>query len=263
MVGLGTSTDLDEFMRIRAATDGSDVAVWFAGEIHAWLPGEPARHLFGFEGVNVARAVAADGGWDLLSREAVYYLDPETREVLDAWKNPFTNEDVEVVHVQNDPVNFPLRDDGPRGPFRVATTDLGDRVAYTSDVYLTYPSPLPRAEYPQHSQSDLYQAAELFQYVCAKQALASGAASVPADVSWTRIAPWVPFMAMADRPGHLVYHCMGTKLPGGAADLPARIRDHIERTAPQFLTAPREVTGPNETSWTHFKRLLDSRQGVG
>lgn len=261
MVGLGSSSDLDDFMRVRASTDGQDAVVWFAGEIQAWLPGEPARHLFGFEGLNVARAVPADGGWDLLSREAVYYLDPTTREILDTWKNPFTSEEVEVVHVLNDPVNFPLRPDGPRGPFQVAVTDLGERVAYTTDIYLTYPSPMPRAQYPEHSQSDLYQAAELFQYACAKGDLAGDAPSVPADVSWTRIAPWVPFMAMADRPGNLVYHCMGAKLAGGVADAPPRLRAHIERTAPQFLSAPREITGPNETSWTYFKRLVDARQG--
>lgn len=258
MVGLDVSHDLDQFMRVRASDDGRDVVVWFAGEIHAWVPGEPARHLFGFEGFNVARAVPADGGWDLLSREAVYYLDVDSREVLQTWTNPYTGREVDVVHVLNDPVNFPLRKDGPRGQFAVAVTDLGDRIAFTSDVYLTYPSPMPRAQYPEHSQSDLYQAAELFHYLCARADLEGGAACVPADVSWTRIAPWVPFMAMADRPGHLVYHCVGTKLAGGTDDLPAALRAHVQRTAPQFLTAPREIAGPNETSWSYFKRMLDA-----
>jgi len=253
------SDDLDRFMRVRASTDGEDAVVWFAGEIHAWRPGQPAQHVFGFEGVNVARAVPAEDGWDLLAREAVFYLDPTSREILQTWKNPFTSEEVDVVHVMNDPVNFPLQRNGPRGPFRVAVTDLGRRFAFTTDIYLTYPSPMSRKDYPKHSQDDLYQAAELFQYVCAVDDLDSPGASVPAEVSWTRIAPWVPFMEMADRPGNLVYHCMGAKLPGGINELPDRLRTHLEDEAPQFLTAPREITGPNETSWTYFKRRLDAR----
>lgn len=246
---------LRDFLKARASLDGSETVVWFGGDVHSWIPGGTYRHVFGFEGYNVSRVVEADGGYDLLTREAAFYLDPTSREILETWTNPFTDSEVEVVHVWNDPVNQQLRLEGPR-PFRAQRTEVGDAVVFTADIFLAYPSPLSRAEFPDNSQDDLYQAAELFQFFCECSELEDESLqSAPTLVSWTRIAPWLPFMGMGDRPGQLVYHCQGVKLRRGYADLPARIRDYVESRNPRFTSAPTEITGPNETSWTYFRKL--------
>lgn len=250
-------TSLRNFARVRASADGTDEVVWFGGEVYAWQPGAPASHVFGFEGFNIARMVEIDGGFDLLSKEAVFYLDPDTREVLRTWDNPWTEQEVPVVHVWNDPVNFPFRYDGPRGPWELPWTDLGDTIVFTSDIFLAYPSPLPRAEFPDHSQADLYEAAELFQYFVRRDDLDGDDPSIPTQVSWTRMAPWVPFMAMGDRPGQLVYHCQGRKLPGGFEALPAWIKQEVERDQPGYAHAPTSMDGPNSSSWTYFKKLVE------
>ncbi len=248
------------FVKVRASLDGEDSVTWFTGNVHAWMPGGKFGVLFGFEGYNVSRVVEADGGYDLLTREAVFYLDPRTREILERWTNPYTGAEVDVVHVWNDPVNQQFRLDGPRGPWSVPVTSINDDVFFNVDVFLAYPSPLPRAEWPDNSQDDLYQAAELFQFFCKRADLENtGSESVPSQVSWTRLAPWLPFMAMGDRPGQLVYHCRGAKVEGGYAGLPERIRDYVEARDPRFAEAPREFSAPNETSWTYFKKLSVSR----
>ena len=245
--------NLRAFMKTRASLDGADTFTWFAGTVTAWLPGEQAVPLFGMEGYNVARAREVEGGFDLLSREAVFYLDPATREIIDTWHNPFTNDDVEVLHIWNDPVNLPMRLDGPRGPFYAPVTEIGDELFFNVDVFLAYPSPLPRADWPEESQSDLYQAAELFQFFTKKAAISSTDPAAPCLVSWTRLGPWLPWMKMGDRPGQLVYHCRGAKL-GSFDELPARIKQRVEADGPQYRTAPAEFTQPNETSWTYYKR---------
>lgn len=247
-------------LKARASLDGKDSVTWFTGTTWAWLPGEQQRPVFAFEGYNVARAVPAGGGFDLLTREAVFYLDLATHAPLDRWSNPFTGTDVEVVHIWNDPVNQRLRPDGPRGPFRLPITDCGEEAVLTLDIFLTYPSPLPRTEFPKNSQSDLYQAAELFQFFCLRADLEDDAmVDAPSRVSWTRIAPWLPWMEMADTPGMLVYHGQGYKLSNGFDGLPSWIRDRVERDGPQFATAPREFTEPNETSWTYFAKQSRGR----
>ena len=246
--------NLRAFLKARTSLDGSDSVTWFAGTVHAWIPGGVQPPLLGFEGYNVSRVVEADGGYDLLTREAVFYLDPQSHEILEAWTNPFTDEQVNVVHVWNDPVNQRLRTDGPR-PFRAGVTESGPLVVFNADIFLAYPSPLPRAEFPESSQDDLYQAAELFQFYCERAELEDDAPSAPCLVSWARIAPWLPFMRMADRPGRLVYHGRGRKLPGGYAELPGRIRSYVETHGPQYASAPTEFTEPNETSWTYFRKL--------
>ena len=233
---------------------------WFSGMTWAWRPREQQRPVFAFEGYNIGRTVEAEGGWDLLTREAVFYLDPATRQPLETWSNPYTGKDVGVVHIWNDPVNQRLRTDGPRGPFLLPITDCGDEVVLTLDVYLTYPSPLPRARYAAYSQDDVYQAAELFQFFCSRSDLESDdVLDAPARVSWTRVGPWLPWMEMGDEPGQLVYHAQGYKLPGGYDDLPAWIRSRVESEKPEYRTAPTELTEPNETSWTYFKKVIEAR----
>lgn len=246
--------NLHAFMRVRASADGADVVTWFAGDVHAWEPGGKHRPVFGFEGYNVARAVAAEGGFDLLGREAAFYLDPRTRAPLERWRNPWTEREVDVVHVWNDPVNFRFRERMPWGPFRVPYHEAAGEVFFRSDVFLAYPSPLPRAEFPEHSQDDLYTAVEMFGFSCARADLDGDAPSVPARVSWTRIAPWLPFMGMGDRPGQLVYHCEGRKI-AGYGTLPAWIREQVEAREGRFAQAPPAWSEPNETSWTYFRRI--------
>lgn len=253
--------NLRAFVKARASLDGSDQVTWFTGTTHAWMPAGKFAPLFGFEGYNVARAAEVDGGYDLLTREAVFYTDLRSGMPLERWANPFTSGDVEVAHIWNDPVNQQFRLEGPRGPWRVPVTGIGDDLFFNVDVFLAYPSPLSRAEFPEHSQDDLYQAAELFQFFCKRTDIEDPASlNAPTLCSWTRLGPWLPWMRMADRPGMLVYHGRGAKLAGGFGELPAWIRERVEREGPRFAGSPREFTTPNETSWTSFKKALEARR---
>lgn len=257
---LRLATDnLQAFVRARASSDAADSVTWFTGTVHAWSEPSGHRQLFRIEGYNIARAVKVVDGFDLLAREAVFYCDPGTGEVLDRWDNPFTGETVEVIHIWNSPVNQRLHLDGPRGPWRIPTTVVQGEVVFDLPIFLAYPSPLPTAAYPEQSQSDVYRAAELFQFFC-KQADLERAelASVPSQVSWTRLGPWLPWMRMAQRPGQLVYHAHGLKLADGYRGLPAWIRERVERDGPSYATTPRRFEEPNETSWTYYRKLLEA-----
>lgn len=245
---------LDALVRTRADTSGADVPVWWRGDVYAVGPGLDHTHLFGFEGANVGRLVATDDGYDFLAREVAYYLDPRSREVLDEWDNPFTGERVAVAHVTNDPVNQRWATQTRWGPFRLPTTDLGERVCFNLDIPLAYPSPLSVAEFPESSADDTYRALELFQFFAAKADLADASlTSVPCELSWSRVSPWLPWMRMGQRPGGLVFHTRGAKL-GSWDEVPAEFAAQVARRHPEYATAPGAWSEPNETSWTWFRR---------
>lgn len=249
---------LDAMVRLRASTDGAPTTVWWAGDVYTWGPGESNNRVFGFEGLNVARAVAVDGGFELLARECAFYLDPRSREILTTWGNPRTEKTVDVVHVWNDPVNQRWLLDGPRGPFRLPLTDLGGRVCVNMDIPLTYPSPLPTADFPDSSADDLYRALELFQFYGDTAELGDPAvASAACELSWVRMSPWLPWMRMGDRPGGLLFHCRGYKL-ASYDEVPERTRAYVAAHHPEFASAPDAWSEPNETSWTYFRKLVES-----
>lgn len=255
---------LDAFMRVRADTSGSEAVYHWTGKVYSFVPGEARKELFGFEGFSVARTVAVEGGYQLLTREAAFFLDPRTGEILTRWRNPLTNNDVDVVQIWNDPVNqeFVFGDDDIRFINRILPSEeLGNMLVYYMDIFPFYDSPLPRRDFSQFSQHDKYQAAEFFQFYVNRSDLDNTQlTSVPATIAWTRISPWMPFMRMGNKPGNLVFQCRGMKLEGGFNALPAKVRDYVMATDPRFATAPETYTEPNETSWTYFKKLV--QQGL-
>lgn len=258
---------LDTLIKVRASLEPTSTVIWWEGAVYSLVPdkADQSQKLFTFSGINVARAVETADGYQLLSREAAFYCDPTTGKPLATW-NPVSvggpNKQIPVVHVWNDPVNSEFLRNGPRGPFEVPTQDLGNgMVCLSMDIFLAYPSPISRDEFPVNSASNLYQGAELFQFIANKEHLADPLlASAPTSVSWTRIGQWLPWMEMGNRPGGLVYQCRGAKTADGFEGVNPEVLLAIRDEHPQFLEPPAAISGPNETSWTYFKKHHLSQQ---
>ncbi len=252
---LGRVATTDELVRLRCALDGRQVVTTWTGDVHAVIPGERPRRLFGLVGMNIARCVRGAEGFTLTSRELLFYLDPRTGERLDQWTNPWEPEtSVPVVHVANRLVQNPLL-----GP---APMTIADGVATVSfDVPVFYPNPLAAdAETRPFSPEPSYQAMEMFTFWTPARELGDPRAATVASLSftWHRTGPWLPWMAMKDRAGYLVYSARGRKL-AGLDELPPLLRDEISTRLPLYADAPRcRVHAPNETSWTYFRRHVDA-----
>jgi hypothetical protein len=254
---------IEAFVKTRLSLDGSESVLWWTGTVYASQPGKQAKLLFNFEGYNIARAIKIDGGYQVLSREAAFYSDPQSGGILTNWRNPLNDRLVEVVQVWNDPVNQELISTGSR-PFNPTFFEADGQVSWNLEIMLVYPSPLPRREFPRYSQNDLYQAAELFQFKTDRRSIDDPKImSAPCNVSWTRIGPWLPWMELGDLPGELIYHCQGIKLAKGFEGLPETIRRKVLAEHPEYAHAPEHYSLPNETSWTYFRKILDSRKNAG
>lgn len=252
---------LKAFMRVRGDAKGGETLYHWTGSVYSFVPGEKRMELFGFEGFNLAKTVVGEYGFSLLTREAAFFKDHRTGQILENWRNPFTQTDVPVVHIWNDPVNQDMNLEADMLPYVhqiFPSTDLGDELAFHMEIFPFYPSPLPVKEFGEFSQSDTYQAAEFFQFFAKKQDLQNTElSSVPVTITWNRISPWMPFMRMGDRPGYLIFVCRGKKLEGGFKALPKDIQDYVMKNKPEFALPPSEWSEPNETSWTYFRKLWE------
>jgi hypothetical protein len=249
---------LDAYIKTVGDTSGKPVMVYAHSNIFAVMPGRKARHILSMHVVGSSRYEKIKGGYRRLLREVALYADPKTGQIIDAWDNPYVERSVKVYHVQNDPVNFNLMANNDSRRSRINYVDGGEHVIFYREVPLRYPSPLPANEYPLNSQGDWYEAVELFNSYVAKSDLENtDVTSAPETGSWSRIGPWLPWMEMGSRAGHLLYHGRSYKALNGAEDLPANVRAHVEAHYAKYLEPPSEWREPNETSWTYFKKVID------
>ncbi len=247
-------------------TDGKPAVYHWSGKIYARVEGEPDRHLFNGEGMNIRQCVSVEDakrgtGWRLLSREVMLYLDPKTNEVIRAWDNPWTGEKVDVMHIANDPVNqrpaFATNADGT--PFKMTLRREGRWFFQPVEVPLFYHNVL-QGDY-QDYVGGKYHAMEIFDFAYeAEEMLNTRNATVYPIISWVRISGWMPWMKMRGRGGQMVFNAMGNKLKS-YAELPKVLRDEIALSYPAYTAPPPgDDLRPNATTWTVFKEKIDAER---
>jgi hypothetical protein len=272
---LDLRTDADNlkaWLKVRGdANLGAETVYYWSGYIYQMKDqnpddfrqiGVPAFEvpLLKFEGFNISRFVKDQAGNHLLlTREASFYIHPDTNQIIDCWLNPMLDvpKEVPVLHVWNDPVNF--------GTAYVDYLEMGDdHLSFFTDILISYRSPLANDEdFLPYSSSDVYQSSELFNFYVKRSDLENpNITSAPVNISWTRIGQYLPWMQMGQKNGRLVYTVRGYKLPNGWDGLPQKIKDKVMMSDQlEYMHAPEEAyPGPNMTSWRYFKQQFQAGQ---
>lgn len=246
--------------KLVASTRAGEASWYFwQGRAYSRVPGEKDRFLFSLLGMSVRTTRDVEDpkkgkGFQLLSREVMLFLDPATGAVLRHWDNPFSGQRVEVLPVANDPVNPPPSWEREPGNMGLIGTFHGGMYLHQVCVPLFYPDPLGGAF--QQYVGGQYQALEVFNFAVPEEDLLdanrSGARNV--TLSWMRVSKWMPWMAMGDRPGQLMFNAIGRRVER-FEDLPTLLKQEIETNHPLFkVPPPLDDARPSETSWTTFKR---------
>jgi Protein of unknown function (DUF1838) len=250
-----------------AAKDGDTAVYYWSGGVYSRVDGEPDRHLFNGEGMNIRRCIAVNDpvrgkGWRQVSREVMFMTDPKTGKIVDKWANPWTGETVDVMQINNDPVNgrpnFATGADGK--PYSLSLKPMGRWTMMPVVVPLFYTNPLA-GDY-QDYVGGKYHSMEIFDFSfdTAEMMDTKNPTAYP-TIAWVRISDWMPWMKMRGRQGQIVFNAMGTKLKN-YAELPAVIKDEIAAKYPLYTDAPPgDDARPNATTWTEYKKLLDAQRG--
>lgn len=244
------------------AADGEPAVYYWSGNVYSRVRGEPDRLLFRGEGMNIRQCETVTDpdlgeGYRQISREVMFYINPETNEILRHWDNPWTGETVEVMQIANDPVNqppqFAVTPDGAMAT--PAIRRAGPWLFQPLEIPLFYRNPLG-GEYQEYIGGQ-YHAMEIFDFAYpADEMLNTEVPAVYPIVSWVRLSDWAPWMKMRDRQGQMVFNVMGRKLES-YGDLPDIIKDEIALNYPDYtIPPPLDDTRPNETTWTAFMKWL-------
>ena len=246
--------DAKDWVKVRSSLDGRQIFLPWTGSIYAFVPGESKKRLFKIVGMNVSRCIAdTDNSWNFTSRELTYYLDPSTGEILHQWKNPWTEETLTVVHVANNPVEGYFK-----GTFPAYVN--GDITTFMFDLFPAYPNPLAEdPRFADYSPNPTYQAVELFKMTVPTADLLNPETISVSQlfVSWDRIGPWLPWMKMGNKAGHLIYSATSVKV-NGFTDLPQLLQDEINTRVPLYKNAPKAPLDGDMTSWTYFQKHFEA-----
>ena len=241
----------------------------FEGRTYSRVPGEKDRHLFNVLGINVRHCMTMEDdvrgrGFRSFGREIMVYMDPETDEIIDTWLNPWSGEEVEVMHVANDPVNLraPMyeRNEDGEATMEVNLRHYGDVVARSSEIPLFYTNPLG-GEY-QPYVGGTYHAMEIFNsFYNAEKLLDNDATSIgQSHLGWSRVAKWLPWFKMGDRAGVMVFNASGFST-FDKDKVPERLVEILNERYPLYWEPPELGDNrPNETSWTVFKKMIEDRE---
>ncbi len=249
-------------------TEGETTIGFWQGSFYSRVEGERDRKLFGVIGVNVRQCKnlhhpERGPGFRSVSREVMLYLDPDSGEVLRTWTNPWTGEEVDVIHVANDPVNMrrPLHAYGEDGaPFRFRGSFKNGRVFAPSAYPLFYPNPLG-GEYQEYI-GGTYHATEFFaDFAYAEDVLDPDLKRLDRlTFAWTRVADWLPWMKMGDRAGLMFTSTIGSRV-ASIEDLPEPLLSELKRSYREYMAPPPlDDARPNRTSWMAVKDHVDARR---
>lgn len=269
-----TLTGIDAFTASQKSTCGTleeGVTRYGIFEGRAWsrVPGEKDRHLFDVLGINVRHCLVVNDetrgrGFRSVSREIMVYFDPATGDVADEWDNPWTGETIQPIHVANDPVNmrsirYERNEDGSPTDASRTFRRYGDIVASSAEIPLFYRNPLGGEFQPY--VGGMYHAMEIFNsFYAADRILDNDVRSVgESHLAWSRVAQWLPWLEMGDRPGVMIFNATGFST-FDQSRIPGKLKALLDERYPEYWTPPPlDDDRPNETSWTVFKKHLEVR----
>jgi hypothetical protein len=238
----------------------------FEGRTYSRVPGEKDRHLFDVLGINVRQCghlsdAVRGQGYRSVSREIMVYMDPDSGEIIDTWTNPWTGDEIEVVHVANDPVNMRtpsyINDVDGNATMERSFRLYGDVAVSSSEVPLFYPNPLG-GDYQKYV-GGTYHAMEIFNtFYSADKMLNKDVASIgDSHLAWSRVAQWLPWLEMGSRPGLMVFNASGFST-FDKDKIPTALVKILDERYPSYWTPPpTDDPRPNETSWTVFQKRIE------
>jgi hypothetical protein len=243
-----TNANLRRFVKMRGALDGRLVIGCVTGRYDGVVDGQ-ITPLFGVVSAVFSLYRPQNDGFEVASLEQAYYTDLRTGEVLNHWKNPYTNEAVAVPIYSEAPSLVILGPDlifhtpKPPGPgVHVAHSArgpdmIGDDIVFVEQVSVSVEGAKGRPPFTYRDNTVLRAQARAVDR--------QESQITPSQTTFDAVVSWRPWLNMGTRPGHmeaLGYGGFGVS----PASLPAAWVRATGRARPSLLNHPERVV---EAAW--------------
>lgn len=227
--------------RVKGSQTDATTYLQYFGEIFEVVPGRVQQPLFRLKGIAKSRWTRlSEHEYEFENYDHGLFCDKETGEVLERFDNPFTGEENVPLHYKSGPLKGALAPKDERGrayllPWRLVgdqlsltETSAGEREAYLDPDLWGAASTGPTMQFMTSSTyfADLRD--------IAKREIPA----VPADHTWSFVAPFPAWMLMGQRPGYVLWVWSGRKVVD-EGELSGDLVADIERNIPNFFSAER------------------------
>ncbi|MEQ9110012.1 MAG: DUF1838 family protein [Rhodospirillaceae bacterium] len=260
---------LRAMVRLRGREDGG-CWLWFGGTVFGRPTEEAIEPLFGFQSVLwMTYKLDDDGGYVFRQRESCHFTDLKSGDVGMRFKNPYTAIDNPMIGYVSPVFAFRFYQDGT-APFGAGKTPLRESRLCPSleqggdDFWTTewrrneFMTAARNTEFPDASSGGKSRkSVDLATYRArAKDILDLSNHFVPAQLTFVADVPWIQWMFMGDRPGHMLWS--GTGLKAADVDgLPDDLCSRIRQLHPGFLEDPFGMDGTPYGTLAQMRRLRD------
>lgn len=184
--------------------------------------------------------------YEARSIEVAYFIDLETRKLIETWRNPFTDRVVDVPKTRMGPSQFTVTADGLQIQLAAGEAvgmELNHRfepaVVRGNDVWIT--EVIDGHGMPPGEKAKPFVYNEMSSYQAKLSDLADPAqATVPTNVAFHGLVTFRPWMGFGDMPGHTTAHGGGTR-SASITDLPKYYVELTREFNPDVLEDPLAV----------------------
>jgi hypothetical protein len=239
--GAAGATDLDTLethVRMRAHPDGRPLYWAYAGTFYGQISGQRTVPLLGVEGISINRCTPdGDGVYAYSLREAGWFTDLATGQVLDEWLNPLSGRSVKPKHYYSPQrQRFTAEKTEPvlDRPFPGLewTGYLGAPQRFSGSVWSSEEL-LVRTTNPETGAARV-QTSLLTLHANAADLARNPKRVVPTTMAYQTLASWVPWMDMRDIPGVISWRLFGRKVER-VEDLPQTLVTRTRKLHPQLF----------------------------
>ncbi len=269
-----------------------DEPVWggHTGVFFAAIPGQRIIPLVGYVGFGSLQFKWDGDGLLYRGKDATFYTDLDTGEVIDSWKNPWTGETCEVIPYIHDKVRtrmgltrpdhmldtnhygfqtnvgYANSADAQRNripvqkPYILPWEKLGGYYMLAWDWAMEINNPVNPEGWPYSSTGSIISPSEHFVFYTPAAELEDR------DRPWStmlagffRQTPWLPWMRMG-RSGvdaTLFARSHSRKITGTQEDIPVSVRKKLEKDYPDMLEPPTDWDmGPIGSTWGYYAKTV-------
>jgi hypothetical protein len=246
--------------------DGKPALHWWRGKVFSRIPGERDRHLFNVQGFRWRICIGVQNsrrgtGYRSIAREMQLFFAPQTGQLLQSWKNPWSGEEVEVMQIAKDPVlEGPVFADSLR-PVSSGLFEIDGHVLLCGMAIRSFSINPLAGNFQMNIGGRLHTLDAWSSGTQGKSLFDTNNPEVKNQVvSWLNVSKWLPWMKMGDRPGIIVIHAAGMRL-NRFEDLPEEIKEEVRRNWPGFQIAPTmEDSRPGMTMEAQFNQWVEARK---